>query len=175
MFDSHHPLEHKLSVVRTLLSRKDEIVTDESDRKEEEKHVKSVLKACKYPDWAIDRVEKQLNDKKQGKAKPKPEKKKEQEHRGQVTLPYIAGVTERVRRCLKKRGIQAPARAHQTIRKLLVHPKDKVADPDKCGVVYHIDCQSCPQVYIGETGRKLSIRENDHWKETEKVTAKKKT
>ena len=73
MFDSHHPLEHKLSVIRTLLSRKDEIVTEEEDRKEEERHVKSVLRTCKYPDWAIDRVEKELSDKKQGKQKQKPE------------------------------------------------------------------------------------------------------
>ena len=40
MFDSHHPLEHKLSVIRTLLSRKDEIVTEESDRTEEEREIK---------------------------------------------------------------------------------------------------------------------------------------
>ena len=172
MFDSHHPLEHKLSVVRTLLSRKDEIVTNESDRMEEEKHVKSALKACKYPDWAISRVEQQLKDKKEGKTKAKAERKKEHEHRGQVILPYISGVTERIRRCMKKRGIQCPARAHQTIRKMLVHPKDKVEDLDKCGVVYNIACQSCSQVYIGETGRQLRTREKDHRTETEKVTNK---
>ena len=57
----------------------------------------------------------------------------------------------------------------------MVHPKDKIEDMDKCGVVYHISCKSCPQVYIGETGRKLAIREKDHKTETEKVTAKRKT
>ena len=46
---------------------------------------------------------------------------------------------------------------------------------DKCGVVYHISCKSCPQVYIGETGGKLAIRKKDHKQETEKVTAKRKT
>ena len=175
MFDSHHPLEHKLSVVRTLLNRKEEIVTDESDKLEEDKHIKTVLKACKYPDWAIKRVEKQLSDKKQGIAKPKPDRKNDQQHRGQVVLPYISGITERIRRSMQKRGIQCPARAHQTIRKMMVHPKDKIEDMDKCGVVYHISCKSCPQVYIGETGRKLAIREKDHKTETEKVTAKRKT
>ena len=174
MFDSHHPLEHKLSVIRTLLSRKDEIVTEESDRTEEERHVKSVLKTCKYPDWAIDRVEKELRDKKQGKQKQKPEKP-EQQHRGQVILPYISGVTEKIRRSMKKRGIQCPARPHQTIRKMVVHPKDKIEDTDKCGVVYHLECQSCPQVYIEETGRKLSIREKEHREETDKVTSRRKT
>ena len=90
-------------------------------------------------------------------------------------LPYISGVTEKIRRSMKKRGIQCPARPHQTIRKMVVHPKDKIEDSDKCGVVYHLECQSCPQVYIGETGRKLSIREKEHREETDKVTSRRKT
>ena len=32
-FDSHHPLQHKLSVIRTLLDRCENIVTEEEDRK----------------------------------------------------------------------------------------------------------------------------------------------
>ena len=52
---------------------------------------------------------------------------------------------------------------------------DKVKGEDKCGVVYHIPCLSCPQVYIGETGRKLSVRIGEHEKETDKVTAPRKT
>ena len=105
MFDSHHPLQHKLSVVRTLLSRSDEIVTNEEDRKTEEAHVKTVLKACKYPDWAIEHFRKQLNDKKQGITQPKPSTDKpETKKRGQVTLPYIQGVTERMHRVMKKHG-----------------------------------------------------------------------
>ena len=159
-------------MIRTLLSRKDEIVTEESDRLEEERHVKSVLRTCKYPDWAIDRVEKELSDKKQGKQKQKPDKNTDQQHRGQVILPYVSGVTEKIRRCMKKHGIQCPA---QTIRKMVVHPKDKVENLDKCGVVYHLECHSCPQVYIGETGRKLSIREKEHREETDKVTSRRKT
>ena len=75
---------------------------------------------------------------------------------------------------MKKCSIQAPARAHQTIRKLLVHPKDKVEDPDKCGVVYH-NVRVAPKCTSGKTRKKLSIRENDLRKETEKGTAKRKT
>ena len=175
MFDSHHPVEHKLSVIRTLLDRKDRIVTEEEDKVEEEKHVKSVLKQCKYPDWAIQKVERQLKDKKEGVLKEKKAKSKENKSHGSVTIPYVSGVTERVRRVMKKHGITTPARPYRTLRHTLVHPKDKVKDEDKCGVVYHIPCLSCPQVYIGETGRKLSVRIEEHEKETEKVTAPRKT
>ena len=76
---------------------------------------------------------------------------------------------------MRKHGITTPARPYRTLRQTLVHPKDKVKVDDKCGVVYHIPCLSCPQVYIGETGRKLSVRIGEHKKETEKVTAPRKT
>ena len=33
-FQSHHPLQHKLSVIRTLLERSDSIVTEEEDAKQ---------------------------------------------------------------------------------------------------------------------------------------------
>ena len=164
-------MQHKLSVVRTLLSRSDEIVTNEEDRKVEEAHVKTVLKTCKYPDWAIERVRKQLDDKKQGITQPKPSTDKpETKKRGQVTLPYIQGVTERIQRVMKKHGIETPVRPHTTLRKILVHPKDKIPDDKKCGLVYHIDCLNCEQAYIGETGRKLEIRRKEHRDEAEKVT-----
>ena len=92
-----------------------------------------------------------------------------------TVLPYVSGVTERVRRVMKNHGIETPARPHRTLRQTLVHPKDKVEDNDKCGVVYHVPCLSCPQSYVGETGRKLSTRIEEHHKEVDKVTAKIKT
>ena len=114
MFDSHYPIEHKLSVVRTLLDRKNKIVTDEADKLAEENHVKSVLRTCKYPDWAIERVEKQLSDKQQGLTKPKSKNNTNGQTRGMTVLPYVSGVTERVRRVMKNHGIETPARLHHT-------------------------------------------------------------
>lgn len=176
MFDSHHPVQHKLSVVRTLLSRKDEIVTTPEDRKTEEAHVKQALKACKYPEWAITKVEKQLAERKsQPKTKSKTERKTEAKKKGMVVLPYVCGVTEKIQRSMKKHGIEAPSKPHRTMRQILVHPKDKIDDGKKCGAVYCVPCLSCPQKYIGETGRKLETRIEDHKKETEQVQARRKT
>ena len=56
-FESHHPLNHKLGVIRTLLDRCTEIVTDEQDRVAEIQHVKTALARCGYPEWAFKRVE----------------------------------------------------------------------------------------------------------------------
>ena len=175
MFDSHHPLPHKLSVVRTLITRKNEIVTDEEDKKAEEEHIKKVLKICKYPDWAIQKVEKQLAEKAEGvvsKPKKNPDQKK---HRGRVTVPYVGGITERINRTMQKHGIDTPVRPHITLRNMMVHPKDQIPQEDKCNVVYKVPCLSCAQVYVGETGRKLSIRIKEHKDETTKVNNIRKT
>ena len=76
---------------------------------------------------------------------------------------------------MKKHGIETPAKPHRTLRQILVHPKDKVEDSQKCGVVYCVPCLSCPQKYVGESGRKLGTRMEEHKKETDKVTAPRKT
>ena len=176
MFDSHHPVEHKLSVVRTLLSRKDEIVTEEEDKIEEEKHIKQALRACKYPDWAINRVQKQLDDKKQGITPHKKQKEANNiKSRGQQTVPYVQGVSERIRRVMKKHGIETAFKPYQTLRNILVHPKDKLEDGKKCGIVYQVPCLNCKKVYIGESGRTLNTRISEHRTEAEKASAGIKT
>jgi len=43
-FSFHHPLNHKLAVIRTLLERCYSIVTEEDERKKEEEHVAKLLK-----------------------------------------------------------------------------------------------------------------------------------
>ena len=39
-FESHHPLEHKISVIGTLSHRADTVVTDPEDQQNEKEHVK---------------------------------------------------------------------------------------------------------------------------------------
>jgi len=45
-FSSHHPLNHKPAVIRTLLERCYSIVKEEGDRKKEEEHVAKALSKC---------------------------------------------------------------------------------------------------------------------------------
>ena len=50
-----------------------------------------------------------------------------------------------------------------TIRSLLVYPKNKPPGLYTCGVpvVYKITCQQCRHLYVGETGRTLATRRKD--------------
>ena len=159
------------------MSRKYDIINNEEDRIEEGKHIKKVLKNCKYPDWAVQKVEKELAEKKQGVVKPKPTSANEQKAKPgkPQSLPYVQGITERIQRTMRKHGIQSTVRPHMTLRRLLVHPKDKIEDEKKCGLVYKIPCHNCHQVYIGETGRTLGVRIKEHRTESDSKSAPIKT
>ncbi|WAR09730.1 hypothetical protein MAR_034806 [Mya arenaria] len=58
-------------------------------------------------------------------------------------------------------------RPHQTLRNILVHPKDKQETTEKAEVIYKIPCKNCDKVYVGESGRKFEIRLNEHKKDCE--------
>ena len=73
---------------------------------------------------------------------------------------------------MRKHGIATAMRPHSTLRKALVHPKDKIQKEDKCGVVYRVPCKNCDKVYIGETGRKLGTRIGEHQKDVNDNTPK---
>jgi len=52
-------------------------------------------------------------------------------------------------------------RPFQSIRSLLVHPKDKPRPQDVCECVYRIPCRNCDRSYIGET----CVRLHEHRQE----------
>ena len=75
------------------------------------------------------------------------------------------GLSEAVGRVLKRFGVNTAMRPHRTIRQSLVKAKDRREDRDKGEGVYKIACKNCTSAYIGETGRKLGTRLDEHRKE----------
>ena len=50
---------------------------------------------------------------------------------------------------------------NQTLRQLLVHPKDSRSIEEKSGLVNKIPCKDCSKVYIGEMGRNFGVRKKN--------------
>ena len=73
-------------------------------------------------------------------------------------MPYVQGISEKLTRIFKEHGVGTYHKPYNTIKSLLVHPKDKTPDMNKCGVVYEIACPECDEKYIGETARAMSTR-----------------
>ena len=84
--------------------------------------------------------------------------------KGYITLPYVGPVTEALARTIRKAGVAVHLKPFNTIRQHLVHPKDKVTQEDKSGLVYQIKCGDCQASYVGETGRQLKERVTEHRK-----------
>jgi len=55
-FRSHHPINHKTGVVRTLMDRKDTMASTENDKNKEELHIRTALQKCGYLNWIFEKV-----------------------------------------------------------------------------------------------------------------------
>ena len=69
---------------------------------------------------------------------------------------------KKIKRVFNKYGVATVFKPHQTLRQLLVAPKDKPREVDKSGVVYRVPCKECDRVYVGETKRTLGERLKEH-------------
>ena len=130
---SHHPLHQKLGVIRTLLNRCENVVTEEEDRRQEVEHITSALKNAVIQPGVSEKQKRTLR---------KPVRKKELKSRGMVTIPYVTGLSEAFSRILKTYRICTAVRPHTTLRNLLVHPRDRISDEEKPEVVYKIPCKT---------------------------------
>ncbi|XP_066294750.1 uncharacterized protein [Branchiostoma lanceolatum] len=102
-FQSNNPLDHKLGVVRTLFHRAETIITDPQDKEDEKLHITRALRKCGYPTWAI---EKATAPKPQRLSNSNKTQNNKGTNRGFVTLPYMKGVSEGLRRIFTSHGIK---------------------------------------------------------------------
>ncbi|KAI8479100.1 hypothetical protein Bbelb_431650 [Branchiostoma belcheri] len=76
-FDSHHPLEHKLAVIKTLFHRADNIITSDQANTDEHRHLRGALAKCGYQNWTFNKALKPSDQsKKTQKCKPLTNKNK---------------------------------------------------------------------------------------------------
>ena len=87
-----------------------------------------------------------------------------------VTIPYMENVSDAVARVMKRHNVQVTMKPWKTLKGLLVHPKDKQSKEDITECVYKVPCSNCDKTYVGETGRKLGVRLQEHMKEVESKT-----
>ena len=123
-----------------------------SDRMEEESHITSALRDNGYPLPLVQNFSKISDEQQQEKQQPD----------ATVVIPYIRNLSESIRRILATVNVRTCFRPYVTLRKALVHPKTRIPDHQKTGVIYKIPCGSCDKVYIGQTGRTLEHRVKEH-------------
>ena len=75
-----------------------------------------------------------------------------------VSIPYVHGVSEPIKRVLVQADIAVALKPYFTLSPGFRKPKDVIYDQKKCSLVYEIPCRDCNAVNVGETGRSLSTR-----------------
>ena len=88
-----------------------------------------------------------------------------------VVLPYVQGLSETTSRIMKKYNVNTAMKPHNTIKRSLERPKDKVEPQKICEGVYSIMCKNCNATYIGETKRTIGTHIKEHKEDAEKGSA----
>jgi len=78
------------------------------------------------------------------------------------TLPFLPGVMSSVYRSVKKMNQKLSYRNLNSLKSTIKVHKDKLDRHSKSNVIYKINCSSCDASYVGQTGRQLRTRINEH-------------
>ena len=68
----------------------------------------------------------------EAKKEDKIRKKRVEKTRAKAVLPYVQGVSETTSRIMKKYNFNTAMKPHNTIKRSLVRPKDKVGPQEMC-------------------------------------------
>jgi hypothetical protein len=158
-YDSNHPIAVKHGIVSTMMHRAQTHCSNEAVYKKEVKNVESILVNNKYPARVIRRI----RSSREGIKKKKKEDKKPD---ATIVLPYVPRLSEKIRRIAGRKNIRTVFTSRDTIKSRLVRFKPKMKPINK-DVIYAIPCE-CGKLYIGETGRTLEVRLQEHQKSIEK-------
>ena len=85
-----------------------------------------------------------------------------------ISVPYFPGLSESFKKIFKYTPVQVCFKGVNTLKSILMHPKDRISNDQKKDLVYHWECKAdgCNSSYIGETSRALGERVKEHSKST---------
>lgn len=148
---SHHHPKQKTGILKTLATRAIRLC-DQDHLEKEESHLASALKSNGY---TTKEIKKAVQN-----AKQPPKPNNETKQIATAYLPYIKGTTDKISRIISKHNIKTVFKPHCILRNQFRSVKDPLPKLHTSGV-YSIPC-SCGKYYIGQTGRAIDTRKNEH-------------
>ena len=130
------------------------------------------LQAYIFPNWALNQLQCKFHSNNQpsqqnnNTSSPTNNNNNNNKRNITIVVPYIQGSGGKVKKVFKAKGMQGHFKCTNTLRTLLVRPKDKDPKLNKSGIIYHFKCPqiNCTEAYIGESGRALGDRIKEHFK-----------
>ena len=137
-FNSSHPVSAKRAVVRALMDRAENVCSDPEILAKEIDHLSKVLHYNNYPQWMINQ---------QGKMEKQdplihPETGNEIQKCFYISVPYFPGLSESFKKIFKYMPVQVCFKGVNTLKSMLMHPKDKISNDQKKNLIYHWECKA---------------------------------
>ena len=109
-YTSHHPTAKKLSIVRTLYSRADNIINNPDHKLAEFNHINQTLQNNGFPThmWSSDQFLAQQTESHHGSQPPDP-------YSAFISIPYVQGVSEPIKKVLAQVDIGVALKPHRML------------------------------------------------------------
>lgn len=156
-FNSNHPYSHKVSSFRSLLHRLCSIPMSRDNFNNEFNIIKNIASNNNFPLSLIYSLFFKISS----KIVFKNLSNAESNDYLYLSLPYFGPFSNFLTKIFKKFNICISFSTKNNLKNILVNNKDLISPLDKSGV-YKISCSSCNASYIGQTGRKFSLRLKEH-------------
>lgn len=160
-FNSHHPNSQKYSVIIGLTDRAIAL-TSPQYRPEILKKVRKTLITNHFPEKLINKIFKKRTQLYYNKNKKINQKTESTEPKTYIAVPYIVGLSEKIKYILNKFNIVVCDKSFNLLNKFFTPLKSPIPIKKRSNVIYSIPCLSCPLKYIGMTTQYLENRINGH-------------
>ena len=157
-------------MVNTLHHRARAVCSNPQLLQNEEEHLQRVLIENKYSAWTLNRMKMKINaPTSQGKNQRGTNicaSVTSNSQRPYMVVPHDKGLSESLNNICRKHGVQVHFKGGNTIKSLLMAPKDKDPITKKNGIIYRYKCDrmECDDEYTGESSRTFGERFREHCK-----------
>ncbi|XP_062704716.1 uncharacterized protein LOC134287025 isoform X2 [Aedes albopictus] len=169
-FHSESPFQHKKNTAIALIDRAIKL-TDASERPKTITTVKQILLKNHYPKWFITKLLKNRTHQHYNTIQWEETGRKEMKF---VSTPYIPCLSEKLSKILNKHNITLAHKPRDKIKNTVFSRlKDPIPKLKTKNVVYAVPCGTEDgKVYVGQTGRMLKTRINEHQNNIRKKESK---
>ena len=155
----------------TLAHRAKVVSSTPEDLNKELEHLNKALKDCQFPNWALNKLQQQFLQKhnhdnnNNNPLEEQTNNNSRDSNNGptnkniSIVIPYIKGLGEKFKKTCNKQGIQVHFKGTNTVKQLLMAPKDKDPKLAKSGIIYRY---RCPPHKLHRTIHRR-IRKNPWW------------
>jgi hypothetical protein len=151
---SCHPREQKLAAYKNWIHR---LLTLPLEQTAENKELNTIINIALNNGYRKEDIIQIYNKLKQKVNNPSNKDNKEQKW---ITYTYTGSYIRKITKLFKNTNVKIAFKTHHTIGKS-IHEKRNINTRAQSGI-YKLTCQTCHQVYIGQTRRKLSTRYSEH-------------